>query len=206
MDGQEYLDRISSKVQPSRKKIGEWTFKSKILLIIGVCFSVLVLFVIVGALLGRNTKNEKTDCSGLLLHLDNTSKTITKYQPVIKSSSLRSSSASLYSVLANTSNSITEYLTQEYKVKAPKDVNKKVTEKASADNEALEDELFKAKINGVLDRVFANKMAYEISLFMAEEDNLYKITKDDSLKEALDKSRNSLKNLYDAFDNFSETQ
>ena len=97
-------------------------------------------------------------------------------------------------------------MTQEYKVKAPKDVNKKVTEKASADNEALEDELFKAKINGVLDRVFANKMAYEISLFMAEEDNLYKITKDDSLKEALDKSRNSLENLYDAFDNFSETQ
>ena len=61
MDGQEYLDQISSKVQPSRKKIGEWTFKSKILLIIGVCFSVLVLFVIVGALLGRNTKNEKTN-------------------------------------------------------------------------------------------------------------------------------------------------
>ena len=205
MDGQEYLDRISSKVQPSRKKIGEWTFKSKILLIIGVCFSVLVLFAIIGALLGKNTRSEKTECSGLLLHLDNTSKTITKYQPLIKSSSLRSSSASLYSVLANTSNSITEYLTQEYKVKAPKDVNKKVTEKASADNEALEDELFKAKINGVLDRVFANKMAYEISLFMAEEDNLYKITKDDSLKEALDKSRNSLKNLYDKINGFSET-
>lgn len=206
MDGQEYLDRISSKVQPSRKKIGEWTFKSKILLIIGVCFSVLVLFAIIGALLGKNTRSEKTECSGLLLHLDNTSKTITKYQPLIKSSSLRSSSASLYSVLANTSNSITEYLTQEYKVKAPKDVNKKVTEKASTDNEALEDELFKAKINGALDRVFASKMAYEISLFMAEEDSLYRITKDDSLKEVLDKSRNSLENLYNAFDNFSETK
>ena len=41
---------------------------------------------------------------------------------------------------------------------------------------------------------------------MTQEDDLYNTTKDESLKAVLTKSYDSLKNLYDKFDGFSEVK
>ena len=64
----------------------------------------------------------------------------------------------------------------------------------------------KTKINGILDRVFAHKMAYEITMILSEESKLIDATKNEAFKEDLKENHNSLENLYDKFNDFSETK
>jgi hypothetical protein len=96
-------------------------------------------------------------------------------------------------------------LNEKYDYKE-KDANKNLVEEATLSKDGLEADLFEAKINGNLDRIYAHKMAYEISLFMNEETKLINTTKNSDYKEILTKSYNSLDNLYDSFSNFSETK
>ena len=130
---------------------------------------------------------------------------IQEYQQNVKSSILRSNSASLSGVLANTSRDLTDYLVNKYKFK-DKDISKKIVEEATLAKDELTNELFEAKINGILDRIYAHKMAYEISLLTAEEAKLIKASQDDALTELLTTSHESLSNLYDKFNDFSETK
>ena len=141
----------------------------------------------------------------LVLHIDNTSEAIGEYQPNVKSSDLRSYSASLNGVLSNTSRELTNYIAEKYNMK-PKDANENIAEEETLAKDDLVNELFEAKINGNLDRIYAHKMAYEISLITSREIQLYKSTNNESLKEILDTSYNSLSNLYDKFNDFSETK
>lgn len=202
MDGQEYLNQISQSNRPVAKKENK-LFSSK-LFIFGIgALVLLVITIILGAILSGNKGGEKNLSISLLLHLDNTSDLIEEYQPNVKSSNLRSSSASLYSVLTNTSSSLSAFLEEKYEFNT-KDIEENVTEAAELDKEELETELFNAKINGLLDRTYAHKMTYEIAIFLAEESKLLNSTSDASLKSIIETSHDSLENLYDAFDNFSE--
>ena len=79
-------------------------------------------------------------------------------------------------------------------------------EEAELVRDELNNELFEAKINGILDRIFAHKMAYEISLFLAEEDQLASNAGDETLTGLLVTSSESLENLYNKFNEFSETK
>ena len=178
---------------------------SKFFLVGTIGVVLLVVIMIIGMLLGGGKGGEKNLSFALKLHLDNTSAVIQKYQPNVKSSDLRSSSASLYSVLSNTSRDLTNYITEKYDYKE-KNVNKNLVEEATTAKDALENELFKAKINGIMDRIYAHKMAYEIAAFMMEESKLINSTGNATLKESLTTSYNSLKNLYDKFNDFSETK
>ena len=206
MDGQEYLNQISAKTQPKTNKNRGGIIGSKFFLIGAIGIGVLFLILIVGIALTGTGDGAKNKVFRLLAHLDNTTSMVAEYQPNIRSSELRSNSASLYSVLSNTSSEVLEYATEKYNIKAIKDVSKNIPEQAKTEQDALNEELFKAKINGILDRVYANKMAYEISIIKTQENDLRDTTKDDILKEALDKSYNSLENLYDKFNNFSEAR
>ena len=87
-----------------------------------------------------------------------------------------------------------------------KDINKNLEEDANLAKDALDSELFEAKINGLLDRIYAHKMAYEVSALMSEESEISSATNDASLKSLLTTSYDSLKNLYDRFNGFSETK
>ena len=98
-----------------------------------------------------------------------------------------------------------EFLTQKYNFK-DKDADKKIVEQLTLEKDGLSEELFEAKINGILDRIYAHKMAYEIQLFMAESNQVRKDTKEGVLQSALDTFDSSLENLYDKFNNFSEGQ
>ena len=94
---------------------------------------------------------------------------------------------------------------EKYNMK-PKDANDSITEEETLTKDGLANELFEAKINGILDRIYAHKMAYEISLVTSREIQLYKSTNNENLKGILDTSYNSLSNLYDKFNDFSETK
>ena len=83
-------------------------------------------------------------------------------------------------------------------------MKKDILDKAKADAEELNTELFEAKINGILDRIYAHKMAYEISIMLSEENRIYNSTSDSALKDLIGTSHNSLEQLYDKFNSFSE--
>ena len=206
MDGQEYLNQISASTKPTVeiKKGRFWT--SKYFLLGMGALAALIVIIIIGAIISGTKVSEKDYEVKLLLHLDNTTELVDKYQPNIKSSKLRASSASLSSVLSETSKPLKEYLEQKYGFKNSKDADADILEEANTEKDGLENELFEAKINGVLDMTFAHKMAYEATMIMMEENKIINLTKNDSLKDALKNSHDSLENLYNDFNDFSETK
>ena len=204
MDGQEYLNQISASNKPTSKTKGKGGILSSKFVMVGLIGLVaLVVIIILGALLGGGKGGEKNLAISLKLHIENTTEEVKKYQSDVKSSELRSYSASFAGVLDDTKNKLDEYMTEKYGSKESK-ADKKLTEAAKTAKDKLDSELFEAKINGILDRIFAHKMAYEIALLRTEETQLDKSTKSDSLKETLSTSLGSLEKLYDNFNNFSE--
>ena len=203
MESQEYLNQISAKVAPTKSSNGiSGILSSKITWLIVGALGLFILLAVVGAVLSAGKGNAKEDASRLQLHLESTSEVISEYQPKVKSSGLRSISASLSTVISNTDGKLLNYLTEKYDYK--KNADKDLAAEVKTEQDALMNDLFEAKITGNLDRIYAHKMAYEISKFMSEETNLYKETRDDVLKEILNESIGSLETLYDSFNNFSE--
>lgn len=202
MDGQEYLKQISTSNRPTSKK-GRNIFTSKYFMLGIGALVVLIIIIIIGSILHGNKNNDKNSLYSLLLHIDNTSKLIQDYQPEIKSSTLRSYSASLYGVLTNTSKKLTKHLTENYDYDSKK-VDKKIVEEATLNKDGLESNLFEAKINGLLDRVFTHKMIYEISILDSEEAKIINTTDNSELKEILTTSQKGLEVLYENFNNYSE--
>ena len=157
MEGQEYLNQISAENRPAKKtRVGDFALKILKVILIGVVGLIIVL--IINSIITGVRSSEKELNFKLQLHIDNTAKVISDYQPDVKSSNLRSSSASLYSVLSNTSRELTNYLNERYEKN--KNASKDLKEEAETAKDELEVELFEAKINGNLDRIYAHKMAY----------------------------------------------
>ena len=204
MDGHNYLTQISSQVRPEKKSMGG-ILGSPIFKVILGAVVLIIAIIIVGSLIdGGGGLKEKN--VALKLRIDDTLEVISEYQNDVKSSVLRSSSASLSSVLSNTSRELTNYITENYGYKDGASEFKKISEQAKLQQDDLMAGLFDAKISGTLDRMYAHKMAFEISEIMAEESAIYNDAKDDTLKSLLSTSYSSLDNLYASFDDFSESK
>ena len=204
MDNQEYLKQISSMNRPNKKpKVGFLSSPFFKVAVGGVV--AFVLIAIIGSVLSGGKASIQEQTIALKLQLDNTLSVISDYQPNIKSSDLRSGSASLYGVLSNTSRELTEYITEQYSYKSGSE-SEAIKEEATTHKDELAADLFEAKINGTLDRIFAHKMALEISLITTKEASIYDASSNESLRSLLTTSYNSLNNLYDKFSNFSETK
>ena len=206
MEGQEYLNQISAKARPQqqRSRFGK-LMSSKIFVVSMIGLILLIIILIIGAILGGSKTNEKELGYSLKLHVDNTASVVTEYQSSVKSSTLRSNSASLLSILSHTSRELTNYLTNKYSYKSGEEGEKLVSE-AQLNMDGLRAVLFNAKINGILDRIYAHQVAYEISMILNEESKLYNKTSNDDLKNILSTSYSSLENLYSGFNDFSEAK
>lgn len=204
MDKQAYLDQLSASVRPT-KSAKKSFFSSIIFKVLLAGVIILTLTLILGAVFSNINAREKTRSISLKLHIDNVSNTIKTYQPLLKSSALRSSSASLANILKSTSRDLTAHLETAYSYKK-KGADKSLISKETTLSDKLNNELFEAKINGILDRTYSHKMAYEISILTTHESELIKTTKSPNLKVLLENSHQSLSNLYSQFDNFSETK
>ena len=207
MDGQEYLNQISASTKAPKPGGKNLSFLKSKYFIFGVAsLGALIVIMIIGAILSGNKVSEKDYGIRLHLHLGYTAELVEKFQPSLKSSKLRAYSASLGSVLNDADKPLGDYLKEKYNFKSEKDADKKIQGDITTAKESLDNELFEAKINGLLDRTFAHKMAYETTMLMTEENKMISITKNSALKEALEKSRDSLENLYNNFNDFSETK
>ena len=204
MNDKEYLKQISSAVRPEKKSKMSF-LSSPIAKTLSIGVVGLIVIIIIGSMLGGGKASTVSKTASLKFHLDNTAVAISDYKKFIKSSDLRSSSASLYSVLTNTSKEVAEIL-PKLGFSSDSADSKKLSAKATKDKEALENDLFEAKINGTLDRIFALKMAYEISIIMSDEAEIHNATSNEDLKSSMSSSYNSLSVLYDKFNDFSETK
>ena len=205
MDGQEYLNKISASNRPTKKSKLGGLLSSKVVMWGAVAVVALVIIIVIGALIGGSRKDIKTLGAALILHTSNTAEVISDYQDNVRSSDLRASAASLHQVLTVTNKDLSDYMSEKYNLKV-KNISKDIAAQANTAKDGLSNELFEAKINGALDRIFAHKMAYEISLIGAEESSIIKATGDSNLKELLEKNYSSLENLYDKFNDFSEAK
>lgn len=204
MDSQAYLDQISA--SNSTASTGNKLFSSKIFKIGLIAIGALVLILIVGMLLGGSGDNLKNKIISLKLHTANLSTEISKYQSQLKSSNLRSSTASLRGILDSTASTLSGHIKNVYGIKDNKEIDAKLTKKETDLSDKLEEDLFSAKINGLLDRTFASKMAYEITYVTSKEKDIIKQSKNAEFKSSLESSLNSLNNLYNMFNNYSETR
>ena len=206
MDSKEYLEQISAGVGPGKSAKKGGFFSSTIFKVILGGVVLFALIIGVGAALGGSKgPDTKDQALELNLYIESTMGAISNYQTKLKSSILRSHSASLNSVLSNTTRDVSSYLETAYgKSKAKATKAMKEAEKLHADG--LDADLFQAKINGILDRIYAHKMAYEISIIMSKETGLRERINDSGFKGALDSSYSSLTNLYEQFNTFSETK
>lgn len=205
MQGQEYLNQISASNRPVKQSKLTNILSSKLFIGGMIALVALIIIMIIGSVLGGNKGGEKNNCYRLYLHLAATTEVIDEYQNDVKSSDLRASAASLKGVLSNTSKDLTDYLTAKYQFKE-KEIDKDFIAEANTSKDGLSAELFEAKINGNLDRIFAHKMAYEISMIATEENKILSSANNDTLKELLTKSYGSLDSLYNNFSDFSETK
>ena len=207
MQGQEYINQISASNRPVKENKLKSILTSKYFLIGAGAFVLLIIIVIIGSAMAGNKGGEKNDSIKLYLHLTNTTEVVDTYQKDIKSSTLRGNASSLKSSLSTTSKKLGDYLTEKYQMKdVTKSADKDFVEEATTVKDGLMSELFEAKINGNLDRIFAHKMAYEIDLIASEEQTILKETKNDTLKAILKESYGSLDSLYSGFNDFSETK
>ena len=164
----------------------------------------LIAMAIFGALMGNKVTPEE-QCTDLKLHIDGTVEAIDEYQQYVKSSLLRSLSASLKGVFTNTSSQLSSYMTNAFGWE-DKSVKEAVREEANLARDELMNELFEAKINGLLDRVYAHKMTLEIYSVMNDEAGISNGSSDAELQSLLKNSYDSLNNLYTQFNDFSETK
>ena len=203
MDSEAYLNRISASNRKSKNVGGIF---SSIWVKILITVTAVVLLIIVFSNLMTPSEGVKDKLQALKLHTSSLTKTINTYQSRVKSSVLRSSTASLNSILVNTTSNLTNYIADKYKTKDDKSVSASIKKKEEKLTTARDNELFEARINGLLDRTFASKMAYEITVLTTREKEILKLTKNDDLKNILNDSLNSLDNLYNSFNNYSEAR
>lgn len=200
MDGQDYLNQLAASTRPNQKPKNNNFLSSPIFKVLAIGLLALIAIIIAGSALSSGSSNTKSESILLKYHIDNTLEVISKYQPNVKSSDLRSSSVSLKSVLSNTSRELTDFITETYN---PKDIEKKYKEEiedAALKRDALDSSLFDAKINGILDQIYTNKLTYEISSIMAEESTIYNSTNDEALLSILSTSYSSLDTLLPSFE------
>ncbi|MBR0480076.1 hypothetical protein IJJ49_02350 [Candidatus Saccharibacteria bacterium] len=202
MENKAYLEQISAATRPVKKKNEGFLSSIYFKVIVGGILGI-VAIMILGSILSAGRGSEKTRTISLEVRISNTVEVVKKYQTEVKSSDLRSNGASFLTVLSNTAKELSEFLAEKYEFKE-KNVDKEISAKEEPAKNELETDLFSAKINGILDRIFAHKMAYEISVITTREEEIIKSTRNAELKEILTTSYNSLENLYGNFNDFSE--
>ena len=210
MNNKDYLDKIASEARPLTASapgfLGSALHLSmKQLKIIGIAIAAIFLVLIIAMIASSGNKNTERDyVDTAYLRTKDLSKVIDDYRTKIRSSELRSMAMSLKSVLLETNYALSSTLTNNFEAKNPDTPEKEST---ATDETAIIGELTasleEARLNALLDRVFAREYTYQISLLISLETDIINRTKIDLLKSSLTSSRSNLETLHEQFDNFS---
>lgn len=212
MNKQEYLNQISATSKPMKPGDGSFIsrlFASKIFWICLAAIAGFILILVIGSVISGAKGNVKDNTYALKIHINNTTNVMDDYRKKVKSSDLRSDGATLSSLLLDLDGKLENYINEKYGIngnEVSKKLNSNKVDELNLERDGLESELYEAKINGILDRIYARKMSYEIAMIMTEEKQISDASGDEDLKNILSTSYSSLENLYDKVSNFSEAK
>lgn len=202
MNNLEYLNQISQSSRPVKTRNNPSAIPIKFILkIVGGTILAFIALMIIGTALG-NAGNKVSELSRqTYLRAANLNATVQAYGPQVKSSKLRSISASLSSVLTESSNQLANYL------QTNKDGSKKDKEALSPKQSIIDAEtalaqetnntLANARLNGLLDRVYANQIQLQVSLLLSLCAELYDRAKDPKLSEIVNSLGSNLSVIED---------
>ena len=202
MNDLDYLNQISTNVnQPAKTGF----FDKRMKIILGVLGGVILLFIIIAMLSGNSSNSQPTttsELSRLYLRASELSKTITNYNSSVSHSTLRSNGAQLSTLLTEITTTTSTYLSNNLGIEA----NKLTLSGTDATIiQKLNDDLNKARLNGLLDRTYAHEMDYQIDYLLIIEESIGKKTSESILSAFIDSSTKSLTLLKEAFHNYSES-
>lgn len=208
MDSLEYLNQISQSnrpIKPANK------VKAKLLngSIIKIALGGIVLFfllMIIGSMLGNLNAKPENLTKQLYTRTINLNSTISTYGKTLKSSRLRSINSSLSAVLVNSSNQLSSYIKGE-ETSSSVLLPDEETVAAEAQHIAqLDSSLNNAKLNGILDRIYASQIDLEVSLLLSMISELEERAKGDTkLITILSDYYSNLKVIHDSLEAYSET-
>lgn len=191
--GVDYLNQIAP-----QKPASKWLKPGpQLFLMIG---AVLVIFVIIlSIVLGIISANTRKPLQQLSARLSATATVVDDWQKEIKSSQLRSLNSNLKLYLTNINRDIAAPMKQSG-VDVAK-LSDSILQEESTDrlNQRLED----ARLNGIFDRVYAREMAYRLDTILALMRQINSSTGNDSLKQFLSDSYDSLQPAQESFAEFN---
>lgn len=208
MDNLEYLNHISQSTQAAKRAkrtnsgiLGNPIFKIAIVGVVGF-----FLLMAVGSMLGNLNQKSSTLTKQIYARANNLNSVITKYNPSVKSSKLRAIGSSLSTVLSNTTHQISEHVNKgkEKKDKKALELDKKTAEQETQTLNKLNDSLTEAKLNGILDRAYANQVGLQVSLLLSMLSQLYTRTKDQEFKTTLSEAYDSLETIHNNIESYSD--
>ncbi|MBR5408535.1 hypothetical protein IK112_01130 [Candidatus Saccharibacteria bacterium] len=207
MNNKDYLDKIAAENRALKPK-GKGIFGALNIpptlakVLIGGAILVAIMM-IVGMIVGGGDKNSERDLvDKISLRTKNMLTIISDYNKQVKSSELRSYGSSLSAVLNETNYAVNAILKETFEVKNSKPQKESTETDESAILEEMGQTLENARLNGILDRVYAREMAYRIATLIVLEQETIDKTKKSNLVDALTSSMTNLDQLHDKFDNF----
>ena len=201
MNNLEYLNQISQETRPtSTKKSNPLSLVIKI----AVGGIVAFLFIICVGIVLNAGKSTPTDLTKqLYVRTANLNTTLTTYNKSLKSSQLRAIGTSLNGVLTGASASLSNYLLPEAGEKNDLNPPENLLSTETTKDEELNLALNNAKLNGILDRVYANQIQLQVSLLIAFISQLGPRVKDEALIDILSQYQSNLYVIEQSLESYS---
>lgn len=204
MDNFAYLNEISASNRPVKNPAtAPKSLKTATIVKIVAAGAVLFfLLMAVGALVGNLKGKTDSLLKQLYLRTTNMSTIMEDYNRDLKSSDLRSLAASLAGTLTNATNQLAGVMGAEDPEDAAPDAA--TTEEETAVLNELNTSLTNARLNGILDRAYANLVGLQVSLIMSMISELEARTDDAELLKVLGTYRGNLEVLHQGFEAYDD--
>ena len=204
MDNFAYLNEISASNRPVRNPAAapKSLRTATIVKIVAAGAVLFFLLMAVGALVGNLKGKTDSLLKQLYLRTTNMSTIMEDYNRDLKSSDLRSLAASLAGTLTNATNQLAGVMGAEDPEDAAPDAA--TTEEETAVLNELNTSLTNARLNGILDRAYANLVGLQVSLIMSMISELEARTDDAELLEVLSAYRGNLEVLHQGFEAYDD--
>ena len=204
MDNFAYLNEISASNRPVKNPAAApKSLKTATIVKIVAAGAVLFfLLMAVGALVGNLKGKTDSLLKQLYLRTTNMGTIMEDYNRDLKSSDLRSLAASLAGTLTNATNQLAGVMGAEDPEDAAPDAA--TTEEETAVLNELNTSLTNARLNGILDRAYANLVGLQVSLIMSMISELEARTDDAELLKVLGTYRGNLEVLHQGFEAYDD--
>lgn len=201
MNNLEYLNQISQETRPTSAKKSN---SLSLIIKIAVGGIAAFLFIMCVGLVLNAGKSSPTDLTKqLYIRTANLNTTLTTYNKSLKSSQLRAIGTSLNGVLTGASASLSNYLLPEGGEKGDLNPPEKLLATETTTDEELNTSLNNAKLNGILDRVYANQIQLQVSLLISFIAQLEPRTKDEALLDIITQYQSNLYVIEQSLENYS---